>query len=235
MSQEYETLRDELLLLFQRAHDVWRWGLITIVTLLGAEIVALTAVYGQHRPPGEINDLARFLASYGTAVAITLYAFAGGIAVVVWQLYADVLSEMHRIGAYVAVFHDDGDHVPESARQLGWHVWNRVEKFSTNDLRIDPDIEHRPFHGRAIVYLWLLLVFIISSGGMLGALTAAVFSIVALAGAITLLAVGWRIWFIEKRTRQGSAMWNRRWAALSRTAPEQLGAFVAATGLRSEP
>jgi len=233
-ADEYASLRTELLAFQQRAHDVWRWGLIGVLSLLASEIVAVTAVYGQQYVPGQQSDLARLLASYGALAATLLCAFAGAMAGILWQLRCDIVGEMHRIGAYLAVFNDNPDSgVADEARRVGWHVWNRVDNFQNNDLRLcdQPTTKHRRFYGSFLVYACVLAVFHFLTIGLLSRLATFELFWPAVIALAIFCALWWWMWFAEKRAGQSVAMWNKRWSTLAKSDQDTRRAQIASAGL----
>lgn len=236
-AQEYESLRQELLLLGERAHDVWRWGLVTMVAVFGAVVVTLVGVYDAPARASPGDRVSQFLADYGTPLALSFAGFFAGIAVTMSQLRARINEEMHRIGAYLAVFHEEAaGAVPDAARKLGWHIWNRLDKcVDRPSTKREQELEQRHFHGTSSVYL-LVLVFIV--GG-----TIAVVDAVAgvnrrmsvLGGTAVCIAVAAWLWRLDVKARRDGARWNRRWATLARLDKTRLNTELVRTGLRLDP
>jgi hypothetical protein len=90
-SNEYVALRAELLSLHERAHAVWRWGLIAIVTLLGVVVTTQTLTNIYKLTP---SYLAPFLS---TGLALLLYSLAAGIIITLVKLSVSIRSSMNRL------------------------------------------------------------------------------------------------------------------------------------------
>jgi hypothetical protein len=231
-SNEYVALRAELLSLHERAHAVWRWGLTAIVALLG---VMVTVLAGIDKP--DYASLKCFLSTCPHIIALVLYLFAAGIAITLANLSANIRNAMNRLGAYMAVFHDQP--VIEAspfACSLGWHIWNRIDKMSSprppakwfktlgptlckmfkawrsDAKKTRSSTEH---HGEPWVYVVVLGFFVTFVSGLLKAIASISVSFVGLILlGFTTVAVVWLCLEVIEQRYIDTSFWTRRWFQL---------------------
>lgn len=205
---EYVGLRAELLSSHERAYGVWRWGLIAILGTLGASITTLIEIR---------EDLCELSTTSIYGIAVVLYGFAAAIALTLTTLGANIQDHMYRVGGYLAVFHEQQSSKNRLAYNLGWHIWNRIEKLRDRFKKIPIDHSEMrgfTFHGDRRVYVLVLGFFVLCVSGLTSILTKAKFLCLALPGIIVCVVV-W-IWLraIDQRGKKGIIQWNQRWVYL---------------------
>lgn len=131
---EYVTLRAELLALNQSAVKTWQRGLLELVALMG--LVGSQSLVMQAKLLGVPVDYSREVAISFSAIYLL------GILIGWLEIRAANRLQLHadRIGAFLAVFHDLR---PPRAQHgdVGWHVWNRVERILAGPRKRDAYVQ----------------------------------------------------------------------------------------------
>lgn len=246
-SDEYSSLRQELLSLHERAHDVWRWGLIAILTVLG--VVVATVIDFR-------DDVSKF-PIWISLVAFMLYLFAAGIALTMAELNADIQDAMYRVGAYLAVAHElRPAKSADLAYSLGWHVWNRISRddqasreglwqrfwkhikgiINTRKLPTKASGPRRfPYHGDPIVYVYVLSVFVVCISVLITvtATQSFVFFVFLVLPGLVLVRAVWSYLYyaIDQRLSGALKEWNEHWVQLFHSDDKQIKNRLRKAGL----
>ena len=222
---EYTAVCQEMLSLQQRAHEVWKWGIISLFLILGA---LLSTVLGLPQDSAISRNLLEAVAPRTTALGILLMACGWSIALTMVQLSARDRELVARLGAYLSIFHEgarpDGGTRPE----YGWHVWNRIEKVADTRLEMKAIPGSRTFssHGLTRIYAPLFVLYAVVVVLLCGAMGPGNVTALAWVAAGAALALAIAIELIERRMQKRMTWWNARWAELARADAGQLDRWL---------
>lgn len=229
---EYEALRSEILLLEERAHEVWKWGIVSMLAILGVLVSTLTGLDSGSRAAARIIGV---IEHQTVLVASAFLILGAGLTVITVRLATDIRTGIGRVGAYLAVFHEGAGPPGQDMTRLGWHVWNRIEKAAGGrpSMRLPPTRYFR-FHGASRTFTALFLFYCTMVVVLFTALTpAAAMNLTGLGLGIS-LGVAVAVEYLERRSGQRGTAWNMRWAQLARASSEQIEDWLVAARL-AEP
>jgi hypothetical protein len=223
---EYDSLRAEILLLQERAHEVWKWGIVSMLALLG---VLISTITGLDADSGIFDVVQR----YAVLVAAGFLILGAGIALMIVLLSTHIRYVISRIGAYLAVFHDGAGPDGRDMTRLGWHAWSRVEKAvgGLDSLGKLPLTRHFRFHGTPRTFTLLFLFY----GTVLVVLFTAIDPDAATAltcltfAALVLVAAA--VEYAERKTGHNATAWSVRWVQSAGGSDEQIQEWLAMASL----
>ncbi|MBN1803892.1 MAG: hypothetical protein JW837_01455 [Sedimentisphaerales bacterium] len=117
-TEEYNSLRAEILSIIERSHSFWKWGLVSLLSVFVPNLAAIT------RLPKVLEENIIMIA---VCFIIPPAVFAGFIS----RIAYDIAEAADRLGSYLTVFHERRGRL-EQNKKLGWHTWNRIEKNQIN-------------------------------------------------------------------------------------------------------
>lgn len=237
-ANEYSSLRAELVSLQQTVFKLWRWGLAEIAALIGMVLgVTLT---DKSQP-----ILTMAIKSTPTIIVLLLLIglFAVGLSIL-WMEASSALNHqdaISRLGGYIAVFHDLRRR--GGVDELGWHVWNRIEReiekktparrlfplrifFEPVRRVVDPD----PWFLYFIALLIYLAVLTSITAALIGKILAVILLVIG-----SVLTVWFGAWLYESRQNAKDAvlMWSARWEKIANLDNLELNIKLKSLGIDS--
>lgn len=223
---EYEALRSELLLLIDRAFDIWKWSLVTTCVIAGTIVFAIF---------GKAPELFNIVREQPWLLSAVIMAFVSGTVWTLAGMLIDLEETRDRLGAYLAVFHDqDIEPLPASRRGFRYHLWNRIDQYVPSMPEPCLQSPKRGFYGfsrRLSAYLGLEILFALLVFALLSAATNTIQWSVFLIGMVVSLAVGLYLLSLERRGRRSFQRWNQRWLHIRRLSDEEIRRVLSRAGL----
>lgn len=223
---EYAALRAELLLLVDKATDVWKWSLVATVAIVSG---VLLTVFGQSA------TILCIIKSKPWFLPGVLLLSAGGVVWVLATMLADLEETRDRLGGYLAVFHDqDLEPLSPAKMDLGYHIWNRIEQVTESAVKRSLLRHRRRFYAFSR-RLWVYGVLVV-------AITLLAFALMTLLlnqwrwealyiGVPLSLGIGAQLWWLGRRGQSGMLFWMHRWLELRRSDEEAFAAALRHCGL----
>ena len=203
---EYTALREEYLILENRIHDLWKWGLISIVAILSS---ILFYFFEMAKDITSYNKIKTNISDYKFLILPFLVLIPSAITVLLGYMISNIKYVMKRLTGYLTVFHDFNT---SDKSEFGWHLWNRVEKYDTNKKWFQTQ-------GSIWVYILLLIFYTIILLGIYNAITP--ISCLAIFGIFTICIIIIAIAFFiierfERWANDSEIKWNEKWTSIKR-------------------
>lgn len=243
---EYSSLREELLILANRSHDLWRWGIISIFAIFSAVLFFLLEIIKGLE--SQLTLISLIKTNIYLIVSI-LNIFPSSVALFIAILISDIKNTSTRLGAYLAIFHDDFTYHCPNSKLYGWHVWNRIEKFYHNNSQNECKAEKKPkiyIENRYSIYIILLLFYSFGNSVLLSIINAIkinkrvniesvnsleILTFFSIGIVICLIAWLFLIRFENKNLKSVKA-WNERWIVLRNLDVKKLNTILTEAGLK---
>lgn len=233
---EYDSLRDELIHLLDRSHDVWKWGLVTIGAILGTSLTIFLNIQNLCFQNFNINPTTSSCFKNFSDNVNWLIFLIGIIFLLISSsigfLKYQIDDTVNRLGAYLAIFHDIRNNKPTITH--GWQVWNRIDRFWVKEIKVKEKgknprtIEYSgSFSSYAIVVAIaeLLIIFLIWIFVELNIITI----IISVVGNFLVLIIE-AIIFNCGETRS-IIKWNQRWLFLSHLSESEIKEALIDSGI----
>jgi len=226
LKAEYQALRSELLLLIDKAFDIWKWSLVATCVIVG------TIVFAVFSKAPELFNIVR---EQPWLLSVVIMAFASGTAWTLAGMLIDLEETRDRLGAYLAVFHDqDIEPLPADRRGFRYHLWNRIDQYAPPMSETSLQSPKHGFYGfsrRLNTYLGLQILFALILFLLLSAVTKTAQWSVLLIAMVFSLMVGLRLRSLERKGRRSFQYWNQRWLHIRRLSDEKIQQVLSSAGL----
>ncbi|QLA15066.1 hypothetical protein [Desulfolutivibrio sulfoxidireducens] len=134
--EEYKSLRTEMIALFERAFNFWKWGFVTLISIAGLTLLAL----GKAHIVDDNSILDQLIKQYSFWVGFGLFFFSVVFIWIITKTIYNLEDSSLRVGCYLSVFYESNNSLTEYKNTIGWHTWNRLQKkFGENPPKIDCD------------------------------------------------------------------------------------------------
>jgi hypothetical protein len=223
---EYEALRSELLLLINRSFDIWKWSLVATCVIVGTIVFAVF---------GKAPELFNIVREEPWLLSAVIMAFASGTVWTLAGMLIDLEETRDRLGAYLAVFHDqDIEPLPATRRGFRYHLWNRIDQYAPAMPEPCLQSPKRGFYGfsrRLGTYLVLQILFALLVFALLSTATKTAQWSVFLIGMTFSLVVGLHLLSLERKGSRSFQYWNQRWLHIRRLSDEEIRRALSRAGL----
>lgn len=211
-SDEYNSLREQMLFLVKRGFDTWQWSLVAVVALIGTVLFKFI----------ELSIKKTNLHVFLFAFVILFFS-----AMIIWVFSKVTFSQENtliRLGAYLAIFHEAKN--KNDRRAPRFHILNRVDQFLPRMEDIDPKVRdnlvlpnesHSSVSTRSYVYdiLFIFVVMVVVETVWIipGTKPVTIISVAGL-GVIMACSLYWRLRVWRKAARESHHYWIKRWCSL---------------------
>jgi len=214
---EYKALRSELLLLINKAFDIWKWSLVSVFLLAGAVIFAVFI------KPGALLQIVK---EHPWVLSMVLMVFLSGTIWTLSEMLIDIEETQHRLGAYLAIFHDqDIEQLRPKLSVLRYHIWTRIDQYVPISTKSDLVPPKRGFYGfshRLNTYLELQFFFGLLVPILLSVHTTTLQWGSLMIGMVFVFIIGLRLRSLEKKGLNSFPYWNKRWLKIMRLSYDDL-------------
>ena len=230
---EYDSIRTEMLSAVERAFSFWKWGLVSLFSVYASFLLSMAKT----KPEIDQNSVSLLHAAfvqYPICIAAILIIFSVLVIMFIAWIVCEIEASADRLGSYLAVFYERGDHLSDYKKVLGWHVWNRIEKsFKKSKIEFTKAAAGYVIYKQKslIVYVGILVLLVFTLFGLVTVSRGIPQWSILIMGGFALAVVSFGIYFLDRRTRYAPTYWNKRWMDLSTRNDDEIKEVLKRVGL----
>lgn len=181
------------------------------------------------------NELLSMVKASPLGISAPLLVLAGAIIWVLSSMVYELENAADRHGGYLAVFHDQNiSSLPDWKRNLGWHMWNRIEKHAPRQQDETSTAPARVYfiQKKLSIYIWVLLFYSFILFGALSMVTGRPEWVSLGLGLVTCVIVAFRLHVLQQKAKERPQVWNRRWATIQLLDEREVNKALLSAGVR---